>query len=153
MAAVFLETFQGQKMYFLYALEQNQKALKYFHTNSIEPKPPLLAQKGQVPIFLPSERLILPKENWIKINICKTWISAEMLLLTPHQSAQPADPFTPGKHGKASVASSKPTEQGRGDARIPFQITNPVSLAVTLWLSLLLISIGLMFSLIPSKMD
>lgn len=39
MAAVFLETFQGQKMYFLYALEQNQKALKYFHTNSIEAKP------------------------------------------------------------------------------------------------------------------
>lgn len=63
MPVVFLEKCQGQKMSFLFALEQNQKALKYFHTNSIELKPLFPAQKGQVPIFLPSERLILPKEN------------------------------------------------------------------------------------------
>jgi len=63
MAVVFLETFQGQKMCFLFALEQNQKALKHFHTNSIDLKPLFPAQKGQVTILLPSERFILPKEN------------------------------------------------------------------------------------------
>lgn len=79
-------------MYFLFALEQNQKALKYFHTNSIELKPLFPAQKGQVPIFLPSERLILPKENQIKINICNIWMPVKMLLLKPYQSALIADP-------------------------------------------------------------
>lgn len=63
MAVNVLETFQGQKNYFLFALEQNQKALKYFHTNSVELKLLFPAQKGQVPIFFPSERLILPKGN------------------------------------------------------------------------------------------
>lgn len=60
---VFLENFQGQKTYFIFALEQTQKALKYFHRKIFQLKPLFPAQKGQVPISPHSERPVLPEEN------------------------------------------------------------------------------------------